>query len=103
MRRWQIRGGYMPYRRSLECMLLHRSPATIFFAVLLIGIFCSLQTGKSQWIRQDVLSDATMLLTTDFAGLNVGAAAGYIENGTFDGRAIYTSDGGALWIPASVP
>ncbi len=64
---------------------------------------CFLEIGHSQWLRQDIPSDVTMLLTIDFANPNVGAAAGYAAFTNFYGRAVYTSDGGTTWTLAQVP
>jgi photosystem II stability/assembly factor-like uncharacterized protein len=93
----------MSYRRSLTRTVLHRTVSAVTLTILFVTMFCIPGAAQSQWTRQDVLSDASMLLTMDFKGVNVGAAAGYVVQGAIKGRAIYTSDGGTIWIPASVP
>ncbi|GEM_PF-2076898 len=76
--------------------------AVVRFAFIIVSM-CFLEIGHSQWLRQDIPSDVTMLLTIDFANPNVGAAAGYAAFTNFYGRAVYTSDGGTTWTLAQVP
>ena len=91
----------MSPRASLIGMVLPRVAISILF--LLIAVPSCPETARSQWVSQDILSDATELITVDFAGLKIGAAGGYNVRSNFNGRAVYTSDGGIHWIAAQVP
>ncbi len=62
--------------------------------------------GSSQWYVQDVRTDADQLSSIDFLNENTGITCGaerILSTLSFNGRALYTTNGGVNWYQAIVP
>jgi photosystem II stability/assembly factor-like uncharacterized protein len=55
----------------------------------------------SQWVQQTVPTGLNMILSIDFANVNIGVAGGWGD--PFFGKAIYTTNSGINWFLAQVP
>ena len=69
-------------------------------AILFLLVFFSLEVS-AQWIAQPVPPDVSILLSVDFSSTQHGVAGGYVLG--FQGRAVYTTNGGTTWDFAQVP
>ncbi len=68
----------------------------------LTGLFllASVNISFSQWIYQSVPSGISYLLSIDFSGTQTGTATGISLMGNFTGKAVYSTNAGADWLPA---
>lgn len=57
----------------------------------------------SQWIYQNVPTDISHLLSIDFSDSHTGVATGISLLGNFSGKAVYSTNAGSTWLPATVP
>ncbi len=70
--------------------------AAVLFALLSLSL-------KAQWERQNLPAGIGMVLTTDFVDSSYGCAGGWEMASTFEGRMIFTTNGGYEWQVSSIP
>ncbi|MGA9116736.1 MAG: T9SS type A sorting domain-containing protein [Bacteroidota bacterium] len=71
-------------------------------AVIALAAFLPLP-AMAQWVPQVLPPGVTLVLSVDLASPQEGAAGGYALSGGFQGRALFTTDGGTTWSAAQVP
>lgn len=72
----------------------------IFAAVVFAFLSLSL---NAQWQRQTLPANIGMILTTDFVDSSYGCAGGWEMASTFEGRMIFTTNGGSDWQISTIP